>query len=134
MIKLTASGVPTTTEQEYTYEIVERLCKPYCINNEYQPIVTTGFSVINQEVVNGQVYATVQCIIDVTYQPKGRNCPCSYRKNTFIETVQISAPGVAISVADSNGFNEPAYVNANNCNLAQGIRTVGVLSATITTA
>lgn len=132
MIRLTSSGVPTATQQVYTYEIIEKLCKPYCVNQDVQPVVNAVFSVSDQQVVGTQVYANVQAVITVTYKPKGRQCPCSYRTNMFIENVVISAPGSAISVASSAAYTDPSYVSTSNCNNAQGVKNVGVLTATIT--
>ena len=132
MIRLISTGVPTATEQSYTYEIVEKLCKQYCVNQGIQPIVNVAFNVSDSQTVGTQVYATVQAVVTVTYQQAGSKCNCGACTNTFVEEFQLSAEGSAISVSGVDGFSEPAYISTNSCGKAQGIRKVGVLTATIT--
>lgn len=132
MIRLIATGVPTATEQAYTYEITEKLCNPYCVNQGIKPIVNVAFNVSDTQTVGTQVYATVQAVVTVTYNPSNSKCACGNRINTFVEEFVISAEGSAISVAGVAGFDEPAYISHCNCNKAQGVHSVGVLTATIT--
>lgn len=132
MIRLISTGVPTATEQSFTYEIVEKLCKPYCVNQSVRPVVNVAFNVSDTQTVGTQVYATIQAVVTVTYQPHGSKFPCCSRTNTFVEEFQWSAEGSAISVAATAGFNESAYVCGSSCAKAQGIRTVGTLTMTIT--
>lgn len=132
MIRLTSTGIPTATEMSFTYEIIEKLSKTYRVNQSIKPIVNVAFNVSDTQVVGTQVYATVQAVITVIYQPSGSHCACGNSTNPFVEEFEISAEGSAISVASVAGFDEPAYISHCNCNKSQGIRSVGVLTATIT--
>lgn len=132
MIKLISTGVPTATEMSFTYEIVEKLCRTYCVNQSIKPIVNIAFNVSDTQTVGTQVYVTVQAVITVTYQPNGSECSRAYTPPPFIEEFILSAEGSAISVASVAGYDEPAYVSNCDCNKAKGIRSVGVLTATIT--
>lgn len=132
MIRLISTGVPTATEQSFTYEIVEKLCKQYSVNQGILPIVNVAFNVSDSQTVGTQVYATVQAVVTVTYQPSGSKCNCGASPKTFVEEFQLSAEGSAISVSGVDGFTEPAYISTNSCGKAKGIRTVGTLTMTIT--
>lgn len=132
MIRLISTGVPTATEQSFTYEIVEKLCKSYCVNQSVRPVVNVAFNVSDTQTVGTQVYVTIQAIVTVTYQPHGSKCSRAYTPPPFIEEFILSAEGSAISVASVAGYDEPAYVSNCDCNKAKGIRSVGTLTMTIT--
>jgi len=136
MIKLIANGVPTATVSAYTYEIVEKLCKHYCTNGEFKPIVTRTWNTASSEVVNGYTFFEVQCVVTVTYMPKN-GCKCCSKTNTFVETFEVSflgSTGGTIAFTDISGYTEPSYTNCNNCNVAQGIKNVGNVTITYTAA
>lgn len=130
MIRLTTITAPTTTVQQYTYEIVEKLCKPYCTNSSFTPAVTRTWSVANSETVGSLTYFTIQCVTTVTYLPKGACKTCGQKTNTFIETFETAfSGGTSIAFTDANAYTEPAYTKGCG-NAAQGIRNVGSITLT----
>lgn len=135
MIRTTPAGATSATSYPTTYEIVEKLTKHYCANG-IKPVVSKNWSVADTTLVGSTLYAVIQCIISITYKPKG-SCNNQFVTNTFVESFNVSFGGASssstIAVVDTDGYSEPTYVCSNNCNNAQGLKNVGSLSITITT-
>lgn len=124
MIRITPAGALTATSYPLTYEIIEKLCKPYCTSNP--PIASVTWNVSDQRVVGTTVYATLQAVVTVA-------CPQGGCSKVYTEEVVVSGTGTAITVASTPGYTEAAYMNGSCCK-AGGVRAVGTVTVTITPA
>ena len=134
MISVTPISI-TATVQTYACDVTERLCKPYCVNADIQPIVQVTYSVDDTTLVGTTLYATIKAQGEVTYVPKCGNA-CSPKIKIFTEyfTVAFSSvtAGTTISIAQSAGTVKPSFVNCYN--VACGISALNVLTITATPA
>ena len=130
MINVTPISI-TATVQTYAADVTERLCKPYCVNANIQPICQVTYSVDDTMLIGTTMYATIKAQGEVTYVPKCGNACCPSSK-IFTEyfTVAFSAATAAttVTVAQSAGTVKPAFVNCYG--VACGISALNVVTIT----
>lgn len=122
----------TATSQIVTADVTERLCQPYCVNANIQPIVDMVYSVESTNLVGTQLYVTVKAQGSAMYVPKNGNACCPKSK-IFTEYFTTSFAGATadsiVTIAQDAGLVKAAYVNC--CNVACGVSAVNVVTLTL---
>lgn len=124
----------TATTQVYAATLTERLCQPYCVNADIQPIVSVVYSVENTNLVGTNMYATIKVQGEVTYVPKSGNACCPKSKiftEYFTVAFASATASTTIAVAQASGAVSPAFVNCYG--VACGISANNVVTITATT-
>ena len=122
----------TSTSRIYSVELTEKLCKPYCINSDFQPSVEVQYSIVEKTLVGTTLYVRVKAQGTVTYVPKcGCNCNPSQKVFTeFFTLLFVDATTTTnVTLTQSAGLVEPAYVNCYN--VACGISALNQLTFTV---
>ena len=122
----------TATSQSYAVDVTERLCKPYCVNADIQPIVQVNYTIGDSTLVGTTLYVTVKAQGEVTYVPKCGNTCCPNTK-VFTENFTIAFTGATsattATIAQTAGTVQPAFVNCYG--VACGISALNVVTITI---
>lgn len=131
MIHVTPQSI-TATEQVYTADLTERLCKPYCVNASIQPSVDVVYSIEDTTLAGTILYVKVKAQGTVTYVPKCGSACCPSQK-VFTEYFTVSFAGATsastTTLTQASGVVQPAYVNCFN--VACGISALNVVTLTL---
>lgn len=121
------------TSRIYSAELTTKLCQPYCVNSDIQPIVEVAYSISDKTLVNTALYVRVKAQGEVKYVPKNGNACCPKSK-IFTEYFTVLVPSATattnVTLTQSGGLVEPAFVNCYN--VACGITALNQLTFTIT--
>lgn len=110
---ITTSVIPasTATSQELLIDITEKLCRQYCINDAYKPVVTVVFSQGEATVLNGNAIVPITATITAIQPMHDGKCvlPEIYTEH-FEVAFDATATNATTLTPGADSVVTPAYV------------------------
>lgn len=111
MIYTSVIPASTATSQELLIDITEKLCRQYCVNEAYKPIVTISFTQGEAVVLNGNAIVPITATITAISPLHDGKCvsPEVYTER-FEVAFDATATNVTTLTAGADSIVTPAYV------------------------
>lgn len=120
----------TATTQDLLIEVIEKVCRPYCVNSSIQPSATVAFTQGPITILNSKVICPVIATITIV-TPNSKGCGCSHVQ-TFTEKFDLAfSEGTTNVVTLTPGTASIVVPTDIGCCKARSVKLTTTLTATI---
>jgi hypothetical protein len=130
MITTRVIPAATATTQDLLIEVIEKVCRPYCVNSSIQPSATVAFTQGPITILNSKVICPVMATITIV-TPNSNGCGCSHVQ-TFTEKFDLAfSEGTTNVVTLTPGTASIVVPTDMGCCKARSVKLTTTLTATI---